>query len=251
MQNLYLTGGDDTADLQYYNRDPQLGDILTINEKNAYVRYNADLISVTPQATEAQQQYMQLPGKCGLIGYGKKWPVQQLDVQLYVGGAGPDEALINMSNLLAECEDCVLRHSGSRFEYAALLQSHDAQQAGVGNYHLLKMQFLAVRRLPLRSISLSGPGVVVNPGNISSGVRYTMTPSKSIDTAQICGITVKNLASGVSLCIDGIRGTVTAGGTNKFGDTDLIDFPVILPGQNLITVAPAMPVTVDFYPLFF
>ena len=48
-------------------------------------------------------------------------------------------------------------------------------------------------------------------------------------------IVIKNLNRDEKIILDGISGSVTVNGKNKFADTDLWNFPYLSPGTNTIT----------------
>ncbi|MDU4131365.1 MAG: phage tail family protein [Clostridium perfringens] len=50
-------------------------------------------------------------------------------------------------------------------------------------------------------------------------------------------IIIKNLKQGKKIIIDGKEGTVLEEGINKFKDTDLWEFPFLVPGTNTITLS--------------
>lgn len=54
-------------------------------------------------------------------------------------------------------------------------------------------------------------------------------------TGELEDILIKNLTKGNKVVIDGENGTVTEGSSNKFADTELWEFPSLLPGNNEIT----------------
>jgi phage-related protein len=82
------------------------------------------------------------------------------------------------------------------------------------------------------------------PGNLATDAIVTVTVP--IDTISITltglgedPITIKNLKVNVPRIINGEDGTVLEGTTNKFGDTDLWEFPSLQPGSNTIGVSTA------------
>ena len=54
-------------------------------------------------------------------------------------------------------------------------------------------------------------------------------------TGELEDILIKNLTKGNKVVIDGENGTVIEGSSNKFADTELWEFPSLLPGNNEIT----------------
>ncbi|CEQ08615.1 tail component family protein [[Clostridium] sordellii] len=62
---------------------------------------------------------------------------------------------------------------------------------------------------------------------------------------------VKNLKGDKTIIINGIEGTVTQDGINKFDDTDMWEFPFLVPGQNNITVnKDTCNITIKYNPRF-
>ena len=54
-------------------------------------------------------------------------------------------------------------------------------------------------------------------------------------TGEAEDIVVKNLSSGKTVIIDGEACTVTEDGANKYADTEMWEFPTLLPGSNTLT----------------
>ena len=76
---------------------------------------------------------------------------------------------------------------------------------------------------------------------------YANTKSEVI----LQGVTIKNITVGTKIVIDSVSGLITADGKNKFGDSDLIDFPVLQPGKNQITSSASdVSITVSYTPIY-
>lgn len=54
-------------------------------------------------------------------------------------------------------------------------------------------------------------------------------------TGEAEDIVIKNLAAGKTVVIDGEACKVTENGMNKYGDTEMWEFPSLLPGSNVLT----------------
>ncbi|MFR4584880.1 phage distal tail protein, partial [Clostridium cadaveris] len=64
-------------------------------------------------------------------------------------------------------------------------------------------------------------------------------------------ITIKNLTAGKKVIINGEDGTVLENGINKFGDTELWEWPRLLPGSNTITVSKnSCDITIKYKPRY-
>ncbi|WP_343248773.1 hypothetical protein [Diplocloster hominis] len=235
---------------EYNFKDQCVGERCLINQKDAYLEFNADLksFSIIPGITTPQ--YIIQAGKSGFVEFDRTAEPKTATVEFYVGGASDERAQENISNLLLASKNCVLKRELHRFEYPALLIGKNIQEAGVAPYYLVTINFIIIQRLPLISTDITEPAIIYNEGNIPSGVRYILKPPIDISSFKINSIKVTNLHAGKHFIIDGITGKITENGNNRFADTDLIDFPKIFPGQNEITMSYNIPITVEYYPLF-
>lgn len=237
----------------YAERDRQWGKIVTVSGIDVYQSFNADLKEYTVEPGTLTVDYQQRIGKSGLLLFGSESTPKLLTLAFYVGGEDEDEAQINAERLIQSCSrECVIRIGTSRFEYAALLSgAPTVEDTGVQSYLLVTLVLYAVRRLPLVSVDFAGKTLQLdNPGAVASGLCITLTPTKKITSMQVGDVTVKNLAANVPFVIDGLSGTVTADGENRFADTDLTQFPQIQPGENEISLSQAVPTTLEYYPTF-
>lgn len=234
---------------QYGTR--RVGDKLYINNQDAYLLYNADLIDLIypGEQIDLGADYQETPGKCSLLLISNSMPKKALQIMVYVGGADADATQRNAASLISACKRCTVRQGGSRFEYAAVLASYVDSDSGVLPYRSVTLTFGAVRRMPLVCSTLSGSGEVFNPGTDPSGVTYDITPESDLESFTINGIACKNLSAGKTFTIDGIDGKVQSDGVNRFADTDISEFPKIQPGLNTIAMSSPARVTVSFYPI--
>lgn len=65
------------------------------------------------------------------------------------------------------------------------------------------------------------------------------------------GIEIKNLTKGHTIYIDGLTGTVTQDGQNKFNDVVMFEFPHLQAGEQLITFSENVcNITLRYYPMW-
>ena len=79
-------------------------------------------------------------------------------------------------------------------------------------------------------------------GTYKTNAIVEITPSIDLVDLRLDGlandpIIIKNLKQGKKIIIDGKEGTVLEEGINKFKDTDLWEFPFLVPGTNTITLS--------------
>lgn len=64
-------------------------------------------------------------------------------------------------------------------------------------------------------------------------------------------LAIRNLKENKTIIIDGIEGTVIQDGINKFADTDMWEFPFLVPGKNTITLSKdTCNITIKYNPRF-
>ena len=234
----------------YYNEDQQVGERCFFDDKDVYVDFNADLKSFSFNPGELNTDFRVSVGVESLTLYQNDDDPAELILEFYVGGPSYEAVQTNISGLLLAAKECVIRKQGDIFEYAALLTDRKSEDTGVEPYYLVTCTFAAVRRKPLRVLSIESNAAIYNDGNQESGVRIVFVPKKDMSSFTIMGITIENLKKDISYAIDGISGKVTADGVNYFAHTDLINFPKVLPGKNEIVMSEPMSVTISFYPVF-
>ncbi|MEG0180774.1 MAG: hypothetical protein RR657_02700 [Peptostreptococcaceae bacterium] len=93
-------------------------------------------------------------------------------------------------------------------------------------------------------------------GNSSVPVILEITPIIDMIDVTLTGlsedpIVIKNLKGNKTIIIDGIEGTVTQDGINKFDDTDMWEFPFLVSGQNNISLnKDTCNITIKYNPRF-
>lgn len=103
----------------------------------------------------------------------------------------------------------------------------------------------------LGTLTGTAAGTVNAEGTCESPCIIEITPNNALTSLTISGaardpvtgeaedIVIENLNSGETVTIDGEACTVMAGGANKFADTDMWQFPSLLPGSNRLTFTPS------------
>lgn len=236
----------------FYQLATQAGGICTINGKNIFTQFNAYLKSLQVTPGDIASNAFKTVGGSSLRTSSYDMGIAGLSMVLYVGGATKEESSLNTSNIILECQDCLIKAEEEHFEYAAILSSFNVKDTEVDFYTEVELVFKAVKRLPKVTVNLSsGQGTFKNPGTALSGACITITPKVNLESIQVNGIVIMGLSSGQPFIIDGIEGTVQCNGVNRFLDTDLIDFPKVTPGLNsVVSSSNNVDIEVSFYPTF-
>lgn len=112
--------------------------------------------------------------------------------------------------------------------------------------------FTAIRHKPLQTIPLTGATTtVLCEATTPVYCNITLTADQAYNSITLMGITINNINAGDVIAINGWDNLITCNGINKYGDSDLIDFPVLQPGKNIINnTAITAQGSISYYPVY-
>lgn len=247
---------------QHYVKDKCLGGSLRIDGKNAYVEFNADLYNIEYGAGSIEQSYERKVGKSSFNAYHFEFETQQLTLSLYVGGIDKNDAFFNVNKLIAACKNCVIQHEDdSSYEFASVLTDYEVEFTEIEWFYSVGLTFDAIRRMPLVEFTAKSSKELefVNFGSVVSGAKITLTANHQMQNVSVtCKdrfgniqiIKINKLKTNTPFVIDGINGEILENGINVFNETDMVMFPMVMPGSNKISISSALSIKVEFYPTF-
>lgn len=137
------------------------------------------------------------------------------------------------------------------YYYTAIAQSIPAADFDSTGLHDVTYTFLAIRHLQKRTQNVIPGGKIKCLSNTNTRLVLKATFSQSHENVTIFGVEVSNITSGDVLIIDSERGLITCNGVNKFLDTEFYDFPILTPGENIISCTAAdAEIQVTYTPVF-
>lgn len=237
---------------EVYNYDKCLGGVCTINDKNVYSLFGADLKELAPTAGKITVDFTEVLNKSNLSVNNYRIETGGIKMIFYVAGKRSEDCYINTSNLIAECRNCIIRTDRDRFEYIAVLLSFNVKETGVNFYNEVTLDFGVIKRFPLTVHTFhNGQGSFRNVGSLVSGAKLTIVSKYDHAVLTVNGITLYNVIADDVFVIDGLAGTVTRNGVNCFMQTNLIDFPKVQPGINNVDISDDdVTVSIAYYPTF-
>ncbi len=169
-----------------------------------------------------------------------------LTVSLVFFGKSRNDVTRRISRFLAEAQGTCQLYLPDGFFYTSILQGVSDPQPIIPTQVQVDFQFLSVRHGAMIRIPLEKSGEIYCDGNLEADCIFSLTAQ---GTASVQGVTVKNISG--TVVIDGIQKTITQNGANKFADADLLTFPKLTPGKNVITLSAGAKVTIQYYPVYF
>ena len=118
--------------------------------------------------------------------------------------------------------------------YTSIVTSISAATFDSSGEHDVTYTFNAVRHKPTVTANVAPNGKVYCQSTTPCKYKLIVTLPEQSSLITVCGIVVINAAN-TPLVIDGELGLITLGGVNKYLDSTLIEFPVLYPGENIIT----------------
>lgn len=137
------------------------------------------------------------------------------------------------------------------YYYTALVQSLPAADFDSTGEHDITYTFNAIRHLRKEFKRVDSGGKINCLSNTNTRFVIKAVFSQAHESVAICGVVVKNLSAGDEVIIDSVNGLITCNGDNKFLDTEFYDFPVLTPGENVIScTAEDAQLQVTYTPVF-
>ncbi|WP_443660454.1 phage distal tail protein [Clostridium algidicarnis] len=167
-----------------------------------------------------------------------------IKTKLLVEGDTEEEVLVLLSTIISKSKTCTLKFDDIPFFFNCTLDNHSNSKVIKTTYEL-ELQFKSGHKYkpqvtePMNRILTKTINV---PGNLETPCIVEVTPSVDAIDLTIVGldddpIIIKNLKQNKKIIINGEDGTVLQDGINKYGDTDMWDFPSLKPGSNTITLS--------------
>ena len=178
---------------------------------------------------------------------------KSLTVKLNVRKPTYQEALETISRLILRLNNTVDIYGPDGIYYwSALSAAPSFSWLSIG-FLEVGLTFKSVAHGALQTIKIPRNNYPLHyPGTAPAGYRVEFTAPSTLSGFTVNGITLTNIPSGAEIVIDGIEKRVTQNGTNKFAETDLIDFPRFDPRSpdTIITMSQYIPMTIKFYPTY-
>lgn len=212
--------------------------------------YNAHMLSYDIGATDYANGYVLPPSS--MIPVKLKYSIGLRSVTLKIDFEG--ETMNEITRSISEFTERL--HEGSEillpdgFTYSCVFKN--ASTPTEKTPWILQVEFTleGYRHGALETLTLTSSGSIFVDGNCETPAILRITTSAK--SAMVCGISVYNIDGEV--VIDGYKKKVMQNGVNKFGDTDMTEFPKFVPGYQQIDIAAEgnaeIAVDVSYYPIY-
>lgn len=182
-----------------------------------------------------------------------------ITVTLLVNSLDKNQYYLDKSNLLSNMiKPFEIYFKDRKLKFKCILNGNSDQASLRQIRGRLQLSFIGynIDEEVIETINRIKNKAILGKGNTKVPCIVEITPIIDMIDLTITGLSedpliVKNLKGNKTVIIDGIKGTVTQDGINKFDDTDMWEFPFLIPGSNNITVnKDTCNITIKYNPRF-
>lgn len=208
-------------------------------------KFNARILEVDIQNSNFTSKDFNMPKGLFPLFFDDEVGLNTINITLLVNSSNKKQYYIDKSNLLKNLikpfeiylKDrdlsfiCELKN---HLNSVGLKQIRGRLKLSMYGYNIGNTCNEYLNRISNKTINVSG--------NFKVPAIVEITPSVDIIDLQIDGLSndsilIRNLKQNKKIILDGKEGTITQEGINKFADTDLWEFPFLLPGANTIKLS--------------
>lgn len=206
-------------------------------------KYNAKQLTVEIQPPAVAVNYEWMTGALQPTEFETDVAMGHLKMCVYFRGRDRNSIIRTMSEFMANFTTaCDLELDGYKGKYRGFLTTDDFEKTITNKRYKINLEFDGY---------FYDDEIAVTFDGVTSGSFYMVGSRKTPCIVEIYAksaltnyvikgmgdddITVQSLASGETVIIDGIKGTVTISGANAFDRVSLWEFPAIKPGGTALT----------------
>lgn len=223
---------------------------MYIDNKNYLDDIQAKLLNYSVSGSTISNDYFKGRKSSQLLLMDTEIGVKQLTVILDFTGKTRDHVewarSFLVSRLIGKHE--ILMPDG--FYYTSILSEAGEPEVISENIQTLTLVFDCVQHKELTKVQLTASGSVFVDGTVKTDCCFEIISTSTKTNFKINGITISKLTANRPFVIDGMTKRVLENGGNAFDKTDLIEFPKLEPGNNVITMSSNANLTVTYIPVF-
>lgn len=206
--------------------------------------YRAIQLEVDIQNYKYKSEYTLLAKSLTPIELSTTETLKSIKVDILFKGNNRDEVLSNISRFMTLLKgEVIINLDGYSHSFKVYLENDSIEKKNSKRKYKLKLEFKGysmkdevvetMNRITNKTINMNG--TQITPAIVE------ITPTTELVDIILEGladdpIVIKNLTANKTVILDGELQKVTVDGVNKYGDTDMWDFPRLKPGANTIKV---------------
>lgn len=179
------------------------------------------------------------------IPLGIEKQLKVLYVKILFEGRTRDEVETNISNFCSmAANEFKLGFKNKKTTFYCYPSNWEVEETGINEMMYIFSSIYCIEKSAevVKEVNRVTSSTILVDGNMSTPATIEIVPIADIIDIQLEGlaydpIVIKNLKANKTVIIDGELQKVTVDGVNKYGDTDMWEFPRLTPGANSIKVS--------------
>ena len=221
--------------------------MITINDMPLSL-YRAEMLEYKIGACDYANGYFLPPTSMIPVKLPPQIGMRSLMLTIDFSGEKEIDAMLAISKITANLQSGAEIRLPDGFIYSCVFEAASAPVQKAPWIWQVRFSLSGYRHGQIEKVKLTQSDSIFVIGTYKTPAIIKITTSSSSVT--VMGITVSNITSTDPIVIDGISKKVTQSGSNKFGDTDLVKFPMLEIGYNAVTIEGTAAVEVSYYPIF-
>lgn len=206
--------------------------------------FNAVLMekNIQPSSIELDGEYLWLSKSLSPIFPKQKFKFISIEIKLYIKGESESDVKAKVGLLIDKCKECNLKFEDD-FYYKSFLINSNTENTLRKDTKKLNLSFIgySYKEEVTEVMSKIITKTINVQGNLEAPAIVEIAPTTELADVTLEGladdpIIIKNLTANKTVILDGELQKVTVDGVNKYGDTDMWNFPRLKPGVNTIKV---------------
>ena len=176
-----------------------------------------------------------------VIGENKGF--KPLNLKLLFEGSTRNEVNNKISRFMAQVSECDIKFKNLEHYYHCYYESSNREESKIDEWLFVNLNFICYEYAEEKKLNFNSleEFTINNDGTDITPAILEITPNVNLADITLEGladdpIIINNLTANKTVVLDGELQKVTVDGMNKYGDTDMWDFPRLNPGTNTITV---------------
>lgn len=207
--------------------------------------YGATQLEVDIQNYKYKSEYTLLAKSLTPIELSTNETLKAIKVDILFKGNNRDEVLSNISRFMTLLKGAVIINlDGYSHSFKVYLENDSIEKKKSKRKYKLKLEFkgYSTKEEIVENINGINSKTIEVKGTQITPAIVEITPTTVLADITLEGladdpIIIKNLSANKTVILDGELQKVTVDGVNKYGDTDMWDFPRLKPGANTIKVS--------------
>ena len=172
-----------------------------------------------------------------VIGENKGF--KPLNLKLLFEGSTRNEVNNKISRFMAQVSECDIKFKNLEHYYHCYYESSNREESKIDEWLFVNLNFICYEYAEEKKLNFNSleEFTINNDGTDITPAILEITPNVNLADITLEGladdpIIIKNLTANKTVVLDGELQKVTVDGMNKYGDTDMWDFPRLNPGTN-------------------